>query len=198
MIRFKFCTTFSLCLAALLVGPASLSSAERDGYLKAAGKPTGAGVFVDGKYLGPASRFTVAEKYPLSPGDHQVSLQDPRFQDFSAKVTIIAGKTTTLEYRMERAEVTKPPYGRLRFGGGVSESFISVTSGDTSAVYLNNKFYGYVDELNNAGGGLLLPPGVYDLRVSSPVYGEINQKVTIEANQVTLIPLKSVTGTSEP
>jgi len=46
-----------------------------------------------------------------------------------------------------------------------------------------------VDELNNPGGGLLLNPGTYDLRISSPVFGEINQKVTIEANKVTVVPL---------
>jgi hypothetical protein len=57
-------------------------------------------------------------------------------------------------------------------------------------VYLNEKFYGYVDELNNVGGGLLLPPGTYRLKVDSPIYGTINQDVTLEANKVTVIPLK--------
>ena len=33
---------------------------------------------------------------------------------------------------------------------------MSVTSGDIGAIYINDKFYGYVDELNNPGGGLLL------------------------------------------
>ncbi len=190
MVQLLQYATTAIWLGALLFVPAILHSAERDGYLKAAGKPTGAGLFVDGKYLGPAGRFTVAEKYPLSPGKHEVTLRDPRYKEFMATVTIVPGKTVKLNYHMEPAEPAKPPYGRLRFGGGVSESFMSVTSGDTSAVYLNGKFYGHVDELNNAGGGLLLPPGAYDLRVSSPIYGEINEKVTIEAERVTVVPLK--------
>lgn len=190
MFRFFHQAFTGIWLCALLLAPATLIAVERDGYLKAAGSPTGAGLFVDGKYLGPAGRFTIAEKYPLSAGEHEVTLQDPRYKDFLAKVTIVPGKTTKLKYRMEPAELAKPPYGRLRFGGGVSESFVSVTSGDTSAVYLNGKFYGHVDELNNAGGGLLLPPGVDHLRVSSPIYGEIDEKVTIDAEQVTVVPLK--------
>ena len=46
-----------------------------------------------------------------------------------------------------------------------------------------------MDELNNVGGGILLNPGTYDLHVVSPVFGEIRQKITIEANKVTVVPL---------
>jgi hypothetical protein len=34
-----------------------------------------------------------------------------------------------------------------------------------------------------------LNPGTYDLHVVSPKFGDINQKVTIEANKVTVVPL---------
>ncbi len=34
---------------------------------------------------------------------------------------------------------------------------------------------GYLDELNNARGGLLLPPGDYDLHVDSLLFGQIQQ-----------------------
>ncbi len=66
---------------------------------------------------------------------------------------------------------------------------MSVAAGDVGAVYLNDKFYGYLDELNNAGGGLLLKPGTYDLHVSSPLFGEIRKQITIEANKLTIVPL---------
>jgi hypothetical protein len=90
---------------------------------------------------------------------------------------------------MKPLEPAKPPFGRLRLGGGEPESFISVSQGDVGAVYINDRFFGYVDELNNLGSGLLLNPGTYDVHISSPLFGEIRQKVTIEANKVTVIPL---------
>jgi hypothetical protein len=57
-------------------------------------------------------------------------------------------------------------------------------------VYINDKFFGYVDDLNNPGGGLLLNAGTYDLHIASPIFGDIRKKVTIEANKVTVIPLQ--------
>jgi hypothetical protein len=164
-------------------------AAEDTGYIKARGKPGRAGIFVDGKYVGPAVRFSVPEKYAVAPGDHEVTFKDPRYEDFTTKVTVQPKKTAHLHFKMKMLEPAKPPFGRLRFGGGEAESFISVAAGDVSPVYINGKFFGYVDELNNAGGGLLLPPGTYKVQVSSPIYGEINKDVTLEANKVTIIPL---------
>ena len=159
------------------------------GYIKAYGAPSDAGVFVNGQYVGPAHRFTLSEKYQAPAGQVEVTFKDPRYDDYTVKVNVQAHRTTKIKYTMKMLEPAKPPFGRLRLGGGEPESFISVAEGDVGAVYLNNRFYGYVDELNNAGGGLLLNPGTYDLHVSSPKFGEINQKVTIEANKVTVVPL---------
>ena len=179
-----------LLFSTLLAFAVALPGADDMGYIRARGKPGNAGLFVDGKYVGPASRFTVPEKYAVEAGEREVTLKDPRYEDFTTKVTVRPGKTTKLSYRLKPVEPAKPPFGRLRFGGDGPESFISVTAGDTGAVFINDKFYGYIDELNNAGGGLLLNPGTYNLRVSSQKFGEITRTVTIEANKVTVVPLK--------
>ena len=49
-------------------------TAADDGYVKARGRPTGAGLFVDGKYIGPAGRFSVPEKYKVAAGEHEIAL----------------------------------------------------------------------------------------------------------------------------
>jgi hypothetical protein len=179
-----------------LVLPAALSlvvvaaaTAQDTGYIKARGKPGDAGVFVNGQYVGPASRFTVPEKYSAPAGEVEVTFKDPRYEDYTTKVTVRPKKTTKLHYSMKPVEPAKPPFGRFRLGGGEPESFMSIAAGDTGAVYINDKFFGHVDELNNPGGGILLNPGTYDLHVVSSVFGEIRQKITIEANKVTVVPL---------
>jgi hypothetical protein len=186
--RSRFIRRFLLAatLGALAV---TCATAEETGYIKARGKPGDAGVFINGQYVGPASRFTVPEKYPAAAGDVEVTFKDPRYEDYAVKVTVRAKKTTHIKYAMKKLEEPKPPFGRFRLGGGEPESFISIAAGDTGAVYINDKYYGYVDELNNIGGGLLLPPGTYDLHVVSPTFGDIHQKITIEANKVTVVPL---------
>ena len=160
------------------------------GYIKCSGNVGRAGIFVDGKYVGPVARFTVAEKYEVAPGQHEIVLRDPRYEDFQTSVTVEEGKTTKIKFTMTKKPLPSPPFGRVRFGGGAPDSFMSVVAGDTSAVYVNNAFWGYVDEFNNVGGGLVIPPGTYELKVDSPIYGQINEKVTVEANRVTVIPLK--------
>jgi len=166
--------------------------AQDTGYVKARGSPSCAGVFIGNNYLGPAYRFSVPEKYAAPTGEVEVTFRDPRYEDYTAKVTVKAHKTTHLHYSLKKLPEAKPPFGRFRLGGGESESFISVAAGDTGAVYLNNKYYGYVDELNDAGGGLLLNPGTYDLHVVSPLFGDFHRSITIEANKVTVVPLPKV------
>jgi hypothetical protein len=178
----------ALVAAASLLATAAFA-AKDTGYVKAHGNPGDAGVFINGKYVGPATRFTVAEKYPAPVGEVEVSIKDPRCEDFTTKVTVKPGKTAKVHYKLKRREPAKPPFGMLRLGGGEPESFMSVAAGDTGAIYLNDHFYGYVDELNNKGTGILLNPGTYDLRIDSSVYGEIRQKVTITANKTTIVPL---------
>lgn len=173
----------SLAMLAVLAFPL----AAETGYLRVRSSPTGAGLFVDGKYVGPAGRFTVPEKWPVEAGTHEVTLRDPRYEDFTTKVEIKAGETTKVRAKLKKAEEPKGPFGRLRLKGGEPESFWSVAQGDTGPFYLNGKFMGYVDELNNVNGGLMVPAGTYELTVESQVYGPVKQSVTIEAGKVNSI-----------
>ncbi len=167
----------------------SLLQAEDTGFVRAHGKPGNAGLFINGTYAGPASRFTVPEKYAAPAGEVEVTLKDPRYEDFTTKVTVRAKKTTKLKYALKPRELAKPPFGTFRLGGGEPESFLSISAGDIGAVYLNDRFFGHVDEFNNKGAGVLLNPGTYELHISSPTYGEIRQTITIEANKMTIVPL---------
>lgn len=167
----------------------SVLHSEETGFVRARGKPGDAGVFINGTYAGPATRFTVPEKYAAPAGEVEVTIKDPRYEDYTTKVSVRPKKTTKLKYSMKMLEPAKPPFGRFRLGGGEPESYMSIAAGDVGAVYLNDRFYGYVDEINNKGSGILLNPGTYDLHIASPLFGEIRQKITIEANKLTIVPL---------
>jgi hypothetical protein len=175
-------------LAALLITGCVAFGADT-GYIRARGSPADAGLFVDGKYLGPASRFTVPEKYAVSAGEHEVTLQDPRREKFTAKVTVQPNKTSKIHYKMKKKEPPKGPFGRIRLGGGEPESFISVATGDSGPIYINGDFVGYIDELNNLGTGIQLPAGAYEVKIESQVYGEVTKTVELKANQVVVIPM---------
>jgi hypothetical protein len=163
----------------LLSGLSVLAQESGTGYLKVKANPDHAGVFIDGKYVGPAANFGRARKYAVAPGEHEIVLRDPLCQDATTKVTITAGKTSTISQTLQVLTAAKPPFGTLRVEGGSSKF---------DAVYINGKFMGHVDEFNNFAQGLLLNPGDYTLKVVSPDgKTELEQKITIQENKKTHI-----------
>ena len=150
--------TLTTLLASILILTVTTVGAEKPSHIKARGGPTGAGLFVDGEYIGPAGRFTVPEKYVIQPGEHEIALRDPRYEEYVTKVTVQPGKTTKIRYKLKKLPPPQGPFGRVRFGGDGDESWLSITAGDTGPIYINDKFAGFIDELNNARGGMLIPP----------------------------------------
>lgn len=78
-------------LTALILASFICAAADT-GHLKTEVTPGRAGVFVDGKYVGPAANFKVARMYEVAAGEHEIKLADPRYQEIVRKVTITAGK----------------------------------------------------------------------------------------------------------
>ena len=168
----------SLSRTGLLIVAFGLPSLAQNGYVKTSVSPSRAGVFIDGKYVGPAGNFGSARKYAVAAGEHEIKLTEPRYEDIVTKVTVQAGKTTKLEQKMKAVPPPQPPFGRLR----------TISSDKFAAVYVNGKFMGHVDEFSNPTQGLLLNPGEYKVRIA-PVNGpEGNEEtVKIEANKVVIV-----------
>jgi hypothetical protein len=170
---FRAFLTNLLLVAALGVGvlDVRLNAQEGgNGSLTVKSKPGRAGVFVDGKYLGPASNMGRSRTYSLPAGEHELILREPRYQDSKTSVRIEAGEKTTVSRTLEARKLAIPPFGTLRIVG--YEKF--------AAVYVNELFAGHADEFNARGQGLLLNPAEYDLRVVSPNGSVLlERKVTI-------------------
>jgi hypothetical protein len=147
------------------------------GRLKTEVYPGRAGVLIDGKYVGPAANFKIARTFELSPGEHEVRLAEPRFEEIVRKVTITAGKKTVLRESMTLLPPAKPPFGKLRVEN--PDHF--------AAVFVNGRFMGHVDEFNNFAQGLLLNPGTYELRIVPRNGLAVTKSVTIEVDQTVTV-----------
>jgi hypothetical protein len=181
MVRVGWTRLTGLMAFSLLAFPLLVWAQKGDtGQLKAKVNPGRAGVFVDGKYLGPAANFRIARTYSLPAGEHALLLTEPRYKDITTNFTIQPGKTTVVKQVMEPLPAPKPPFGRLRIMQG--------SSGKFAAVYINGKYMGHVDEFSNAAQGLLISPGEYELRIASPGGGQDHlEKITIKENQTTTV-----------
>jgi len=176
----------------LVVTAIPLLGQQNSGYLKTKVDPGRAGVFVDGKYVGPAGNFGVGRKYKVAAGEHEVKLSEPRYKEVVTKVTIRPGKTTELVENMtwaagywfpaddlwEALPPAKPPFGRLR----------TMCADKFAAVYVNGKFVGHAGEFNNRVQGLLLNPGTYTVMVVPANGGQGHEEqVKIEADKVVIV-----------
>jgi hypothetical protein len=166
---------------ALLVACGTLIAKPGDtAYLKTKVDPGRAGVFVDGKYLGPAANFKIARKYGLPPGKHEVKLLDPRYEEFTTTVDVTAGKTVVVAQTLKPLPPPQKPLGTLK---------TTVTASKFDAVYLNDKYYGHTGEFNNCGQGLMVPPGEYTVRIEPAAGGSpVTKKVQIEAGKTVVVP----------
>ena len=166
----------SLLVVAALVLPLSAQSSA-NGSLVAKVNPGRAGVFIDGKYLGPAANFRVARTYSVPAGEHEVRLIDPRYQEFVTKVNIEAGKKLTLQQTLTPVPLAQPPFGRLR----------TISTDKFAAVYVDEKYCGHADEFSNFAQGLLLNPGEYDVKIVPSTGTPIEAKVKVEADKVLIV-----------
>jgi len=168
-------------LCVLLLALSAVAQEKTTGYLKVKAQPGRAGVFVDGNYLGPAANFRIARKYAVAAGEHEVSLKDPRYQEYTTKATIQAGKTTLLSYTLQPTPLARPPFGVLKTAAGSKYD----------AVYVNGKFMGHLDEFDGPNEGLLLNPGEYEVKIVPASGGQAHEeKIKIEADRTTVVHLK--------
>jgi hypothetical protein len=169
--------------AALLIAACGipLVGQQNTGYLKTKVNPGRAGVFIDGKYVGPAGNFGMSRKYAVAAGEHEVKLSEPRYEDVVTKVTIQPGKTAKLAETMKALPLIKPPFGCLR----------TIAPDKFSAVYINGKFMGHAGEFNNHVQGLRLNPGTYNVKIVPPSGGEGHEEqVKIEADKTSIVRVK--------
>lgn len=172
----------------LLIFCAVSTLAAQDGRITTSGSPNSAGVFIDGKYAGPAARYSVHRSYAATAGEHEVIIREPRYEEYRTKVTVRPGKSAKVKYTLKKLPEPTGQLGELKLGGG---SYGMRIDSDRGAVYLNGQFMGHVDEFNHPGAGLMVPAGAYELKVVSEEFGEINRRVTIEPGKTTVINMKS-------
>jgi hypothetical protein len=165
--------TIALCALLALASASTAFAVENEemGHFRTRVSPHVAGVFINGKYYGTAAMFAPQDRaIALKPGVYDVELQDPRYKTLRAKVTVEAGKTSTLRRAMEHLSFdVKGPFGELR-----------TTNFPNAAIYLNGKYYANTDEMQMLfGRSLLLKPGKYHLKIE-PADGTVGRQAEIE------------------
>jgi hypothetical protein len=133
------------------------------------------GVWVDGKYVGYLEELKGSKKILLAPGEHQISVRQGGYSDFTEKVMIEAG-------RKEKVRVTMSKAPNVAYPTVTAEVKMTIYPLD-AGVFVDGIFMGHVDEFDGLHG-LLVAPGIRKITVREPGYHTFESQVTLAPNQV--------------
>jgi hypothetical protein len=174
----------SLCLLALIAWGVFLSPAILHGQNQVLGElqlegstdaEKKAGVWVDGQYLGYVQELKGSKKILLLPGEHEVTIRQGGYLDFSQKVVLQPAEKQVLHVTLQ-----KDP--RVHLPTVTAEVKLAITP-ERAAVFVDSVYVGHVDEFNGVGQALLVAPGKHHFKVSLPGYQTFESEVTLTANQ---------------
>jgi hypothetical protein len=133
------------------------------------------GVWIDGQYVGFLKELKGSKKVLLLPGEHEVTVRQAGYHDFSQKVLLEPGQKHVVSVAMQKDETATYPET-------TAEVKLSV-SPNRAAVFVDDRFVGHVDEFDGPSQALLLAPGKHRLKIILPGYQPFETELNLLANQ---------------
>ena len=133
------------------------------------------GVWVDGQYLGYLKELKGSKKVLLLPGEHQISVRQAGFKDYSLQVVLEPGQKQIVNVAMSKDPGAQYP--------AVTAQVKIAVKPNRAAVFLEDQFVGYVDQFDGPGQWLLVAPGKHRFKIALPGYRTFETEVNLVANQ---------------
>jgi hypothetical protein len=144
------------------------------------------GVWIDGQYVGYLSELKGSKKLLLLPGEHDITVRQGGYLDFTQKITVRAGEKQSLAVKMEKdARVVLPK---------VTAEIKLEVKPNRAAVLVDGVFVGHIAEFEGHGKALLVAPGKHKIKISLPGYHDFETEINLVANQKSTIKTEMVTG----
>jgi hypothetical protein len=143
------------------------------------------GVWIDGQYIGYLGELKGNKKIELLPGNHELSVRQNGYQDFTETILVEPRLILTVPVKMQKSPDAIWPTVTAELKVDVQP--------DRSAVFVDNKFIGHAGEL----GGLhsmLLSPGMHRVKIELPGYQTFESDVNLVAGQKSIVKTVLVKG----
>jgi PEGA domain len=134
-----------------------------------------AGVWIDGEYVGFVNELKGDKKILLLPGEHEISVRESGYKDFTQNIVVEPGKEIGVALKMERDP-------RVQFSDVNAEVKLNVTP-DRAAVFIDNAFVGYVHEFGGLGRAMLVAPGKHQLKIALPGYKDFVADINLHSDE---------------
>jgi hypothetical protein len=140
------------------------------------------GVWVDGQYLGYVKELKGKKKVLLIPGKHQISVKQAGYKDFEEEIVVEPGGTRVVMVHMEKDPNAVTP--------GVTGEIKLKVSPDRAAVFVDDKFAGYVHEFGGVKRAMLIAPGKHHVKIALPGYRDFETDIVVQAYQKVMVKTK--------
>jgi len=177
---------------ALLLGAPDFTRAQNHvmGELKFSG-PTkiekSSGVWIDGQYVGYLKELKGDKKIMLLPGQHEISVRQAGYNNFTQTVVVEPGRIHTLQLKMTR------DFRALSPGSDAAELKLNVKP-DRAAVFLDDNYIGHAADFGGAFRSMLLPPGKHRVKVELPGYRTFETEVNLLSTQKSKVETELLPG----
>ena len=182
-------TCLLVLLSSLTVIPALRAQNKVLGEVELAGASkveNTSGVWIDGQYVGYLSELKGSKKLLLLPGEHDITVRQGGYLDFTQKIAVRAGEKQNVAVKMEKdTRVVLPKI--------TAEIKLEVKP-NRAAVLVDGVFVGHIAEFEGPGKALLVAPGKHKIKISLPGYHDFETEISLAANQKSTIKTEMVTG----
>jgi hypothetical protein len=144
------------------------------------------GVWIDGQYVGYLSELKGSKKLLLLPGEHDITIRQGGYLDFTQKISVRAGEKQSVAVKMEKdTRVVLPK---------VTAEIKLEVKPNRAAVLVDGVFVGHIAEFEGPGKALLVAPGKHKIKISLPGYHDFETDINLVANQKSTIKTEMVMG----
>jgi hypothetical protein len=134
-----------------------------------------AGVWVDGQYVGFVKELKGAKNIFLLPGEHEIVVRQAGYKDFSRNLVLEPGQEQIVNFAMQKDLQAVYPDLTAEMKLDIKPS--------RAAVFLEDRFVGYVDQFNGPGQWLLVAPGKHRVKIALPGYRTFETNINLAVNQ---------------
>jgi PEGA domain len=144
------------------------------------------GVWVDGQYVGYLHELKGSKKLLLLPGQHEITVRQGGYLDFTQTVSVRAGQKQIIPVRLEKDL-------RIQLPRVTAEIKLDVRP-TRAAVFVDGVFEGHVGEFTGLGRALLVEPGKRKIAISLAGYQTFETEIDLAQNQKSTIKTDLVKG----
>jgi hypothetical protein len=148
-----------------------------------------AGVWVDGGYVGYLKELKGSKKVLLLPGQHEVSVRESGYDDFTKKITVEPGQDETVMVTLIKNPKAITP--------DVTATLKLKIEPKRAAVFLDDKFVGHAGEFGGKFRSMLISPGKHRIKVELPGYQTFETEVNLLAGQKSEVKTELAKGSIE-